>query len=204
MHAHSLTFLIHKGGKFSITSATQHFGMPEIFLWENSQECVQSNCGGFSFASNADIFQNHSHSHLPAEAVESRPSIATANNNFNDDTSDTGPVNMTPPTLQRTPTNAISDKSDTTATKTYKNLTLVSNSSKMFSSNHHLPQGNQTALNITDYIKLLFNLSHIEPDEDFDSAQVMQKQLNLTHCLYYQIENEKMMYAIFDLWKVYT
>jgi len=143
---------------------------------------------------------------LPAEAVESRPSIDTANSNFNDDTSDTGPVNMIPlmrQTLQRTPTNTIPNKSDTTATKTYKNLTLVANSSKMFSGDHQIPQGNQTTLSITEYIKLLFNLSHIEPDEEFDSVQVMQKQLNLTHCLYYQIENEKMVYALFDLWKVY-
>ena len=37
-----------------------------------------------------------------------------------------------------------------------------------------------------------------------DDMQVMQKQLNLTHCLLFYIEKEKMEYAKSDLWRVYV
>ena len=134
---------------------------------------------------------------------------------FDGDRNATEPANMTPlikPTVS-IPIRAVPNKRDAATTtaknsSTYKNLTLrlLTNSiadKKRFSNDHKLPQGNQSALNIIDYIKILFNLSNVEPDKDFDSVQVMQKQLNLTHCLVYQIENDKIMYALFDLWKVY-
>ena len=37
-----------------------------------------------------------------------------------------------------------------------------------------------------------------------DDMEVMQKQLNLTHCLLFYIEKEKMEYAKLDLWRVYV
>ena len=45
----------------------------------------------------------------------------------------------------------------------------------------------------------LKNLTTAPPND----KKVMQKQLNMTHCLLYYIEKEKLEYAELDLWRVY-
>ena len=129
-----------------------------------------------------------------------------------DDTSDDELTDTLPHAkpAMRNPKSTTLTKRDAVIDNTNATRPLVANSaaesahSERPNNDPPLPQENQTGPgDISDYINLVFNLSHVKPDDDLDSVQVMQKHLNLTQCLIYQIENEKMAYALFDLWKVY-
>jgi len=147
---------------------------------------------------------------IPWEAVESRPPTST-HNKANSEKVNGNFTNITPLTnLPQRPLPTHSAASNINVTEkhsTYRNLSLNPSpldDNKKFSQHHQLPYKNELVLNISDYINILVDLFHIKPDDDLDSMIVMKKQLNLTtNCLLYQIENEKMMHALFDLYKVY-
>ena len=141
---------------------------------------------------------------IPKGAVESR-ALTTTQVNANSDTVNREPIVITSLAATQTTANTI-PASDISDTKKLRNVSLIPShptDNKRFSNDHQLPHTNQTGLNISDYINILVNLFHLKPDDDFDSVTVIQKQLNLTHCLVYQIENEKLMHSLLDLYKVY-
>jgi len=74
-----------------------------------------------------------------------------------------------------------------------------------FGSDYQLPKKNLTeiALNESDYLEMLFNLSQIAIDDEIDSLTVIKKHLKLNKCLIYRIESEKLERAKFDLWRIY-
>ena len=94
----------------------------------------------------------------------------------------------------RSTDNSTSHTSATSHTFSNKSSTLMQNTSRKAEK--------QSEHKVTTERKQLIT-KHL-PTSQPDDMEVMQKQLNLTHCLFFYVEKEKMEYAKLDLWRVYV